>query len=180
MAEIKSTLELAMERTKKVAISDKEKEEIKQKEILQKATSLFYRHREGHLSLNDMMKEMEKMEETVATTVKQSLLSQWIDALSLEEDAARTFQGIESFKGQNIDETKEEFRKILLTYQAEKEKLKERMKEELTKELRKDGIYGNAVEPKLEGSEIWKKENEKLHQSYRMKLEEIKGQLRGL
>ena len=44
--------------------------------------------------------------------------------------------------------------------------------------LEKDGIYGNAVEPKLEGSELWKKENENLGQSYRMKLEEIKQQLR--
>jgi hypothetical protein len=36
------------------------------------------------------------------------------------------------------------------------------------------------VEPKLEGSELWKKENEKLNESYRMKLEEIKQALRGL
>jgi len=46
--------------------------------------------------------------------------------------------------------------------------------------LKKDGIYGSAVEPKLEGSELWKKENETLDQSYRMKLEEIKQQLRVL
>ena len=42
-----------MERTKKIAISEKEKEEIKQKEVLQKATSLFHRYREGHLPLNE-------------------------------------------------------------------------------------------------------------------------------
>jgi hypothetical protein len=46
--------------------------------------------------------------------------------------------------------------------------------------LRKDGISGSAVEPKLEGSELWKKEIEKLDQSYRMKLEEIKKALGSL
>ena len=82
MGEIKSTLELAMERTKKFAISEKEKEEIKQKESLQKVTRLFHRYREGHLSLNEILKEIKKMEKKTATMVKELLLSQWIDALS--------------------------------------------------------------------------------------------------
>ena len=92
MGEIKSTLELAMERTKKIAISEKEKEEIKQKEVLQKATSLFHRYREGHLPLNDILKEIERMEKKTAIMVKEILLSQWIDALSLNDDDERTSQ----------------------------------------------------------------------------------------
>ncbi|MGZ3535109.1 MAG: hypothetical protein ACXU9K_07770, partial [Thermodesulfobacteriota bacterium] len=86
MGEIKSTLELAMERTKKFALSDKDKEEIKQKEVLQKAGSLFHRYGDGHLSLNEVLKQIEKMDEKTVTTVRQSLLSQWIDALSLNDD----------------------------------------------------------------------------------------------
>jgi hypothetical protein len=42
MGEIKSTLELALERTKKFAISEREKEEMKHQEIFRKATSLFH------------------------------------------------------------------------------------------------------------------------------------------
>ena len=107
MGEIKSTLELAMERTKKFAISEKEKEEIKQKEVLQKATSLFHRYREGHLPLNGILKEIEKMEKKTAIMVKEFLLSQWIDALSLDDDDERIFKGIESLKGRSIDEVKQ-------------------------------------------------------------------------
>jgi len=40
MAEIKSTLELAMERTKKITISEKEREEIKRKRIEKKVNGL--------------------------------------------------------------------------------------------------------------------------------------------
>ncbi len=180
MAEIKSSLELAMERTKKVAISDKEKEEIKQKEVLQKTTSLFHRYREGHLPLNDILKEIGRMEKKTAIMVKEFLLSQWIDALSLEDDDERIFKGIESLKGRNIDEVRQTFYYLLSQYQGEKEKVKEDVRARCIEALRKDGIYGNAVEPKLEESEIWKKENEKLVHSYNTKLDGIKDQLRGL
>jgi len=180
VGEIKSTLELAMERTKKFAISGKEKKEMKQKEVLQKATSLFHRYREGHLPLNEIMKEIERMEKKTATTVKEFLLSQWIDALSLEGDVERILKGIESLKQRSINEVKGKFYSLLSQYHEEKENAKEEVTIQFTEALRKDGISGSAVEPKLEGSELWKKEIEKLDQSYRMKLEEIKKALGSL
>jgi len=180
MGEIKSTLELAMERTKHFAISKKEKEEMKQKEVLQKATSLFHRYREGHLSLNEVLKEIERMERRTATTVKEYLLSHWIDALSLDDDDERILKGVESLEERRFAEVKQRFHHLLSQYQREKEKVKEKMGVQLIEALKKDGIYGSAVEPKLEGSELWKKENEKLGYSYGLKLEEIKEQLRGL
>jgi len=180
VGEIKSTLELAMERTKKFAVSEKEKEEMKQKEVLQKATSLFHRYREGHLPLSEITKEIERMEKKTATTVKELLLSQWIDALSLSDDDERILKGIESLKQRSINEVKERFYSLLSQFHEEKEKVKEEATIQFTEALRKDGIYGSAVEPKLEGSELWKKEIEKLDRSYKTKLEEIKEKLRGL
>ena len=120
------------------------------------------------------------MEKKKATMVRESLLSQWIDALSLDDDDQRIFKGIESLKGRGIDEVKQEFHHLLSQYLSEKEKVKEKVKVQSTEALRKESIYGSSVEPKLEGSELWKKENEKLDHSYRVKLEEIKEQLRGL
>jgi hypothetical protein len=120
------------------------------------------------------------MEKKTAITVKKLLLSQWIDALSLEDEDERIFKGIESLKQRGIDEVKQKFHSLLSKYLSEKEKVKEKVKVQFTETLRKDGIYGSAVEPKLEGAELWKKENEKLDHSYRVKLEEIKEQLRVL
>lgn len=179
MGEIKSTLELAMEKTKKFAVSEKEKQALKQKEVLQKATSLFHRHRDGSLSLSEMMKQIERMEEKTATTVRESLLSQWIDALSLDEGGEKTLKGIESMGQRDIDEVKLKFHSLGSRYQEEKEKVREKVKFQLLEVLRNDGIDGSAVEPNLNGNELWKKENEKLDQSYKIRLEEIKEQLRG-
>ena len=178
MGEIKSTFELAMERTKKFEISNEERAEIKRKEIMQKVTSLFNRYLEGYLPLNEILKEIEKMEEKTAIVMKRSLLSQWIDALSLNGEGERLFKGIESLKQRSIDEVKQNFHRLLSQYQKEKKKVEEALRIQFTEALKRDGIYGNAVEPKLEGSELWKKENEKLNQSYRTQLEEIKEQLR--
>ena len=180
MGEIKSTLELAMERTKKLAISQKEKEDIKQKVVLQKATSLFHRYREGHLPLNEILKEIEKMDERTSATVKETLLFQWIDALSLNDDDERLLKGIESLKQKTIDEIKQSFHHLLSQYQGEYEKVKEGAKIQCTEILRKEGLYGSAVDPHIERSDLWKKENEKLNLSFKTKLEEIKQQLRAL
>jgi hypothetical protein len=82
-------------------------------------------------------------------------------------------------KGRSIDGVKQKFHSLLSQYLSEKEKVKEKVKVQFTEALRNDSIYGSAVEPKIEGAELWKKENEKLDHSYKTKLKEIKEQLRG-
>jgi hypothetical protein len=79
-----------------------------------------------------------------------------------------------------MDEVKQKFHSLLSQYLSEKEKVKEKVKVQFTETLRKGSIYGSAVEPKLEGAELWKKEIEKLDLSYKKKSEEIKEQLRVL
>jgi alkylation response protein AidB-like acyl-CoA dehydrogenase len=180
MGKIKSTLELAMERTKKFTLSEKEKEEMKQKEVLRKATSLFHRYREKHLSSNEILREIGRMEKNTSATVKELLLSQWIDALSLDDEDKRILKGVESLKERSIAEIKQRFQHLLSQYQTEKEKVREQMTVQWIEALRMEGIYGSAVDPNLEGSELWKKESERLDRSYRMKLEAIKQQLRVL
>jgi len=180
MGEIKSTVELAMERSKRFAVSEKEKDEMKQKEVLKKATSFFHRYREGNLSLNDILKEMEKMERKASITVREALLSYWIGALSLDDENEGILKGVESLKGKSIGEAKQKLDHLLSQYQDEKEEIKKKTGAQLVEALKRDGIWGSAVEPKLEGSELWKKENEILDRSYSIKLDEIKEQLRRL
>jgi len=180
MGKIKSTLELAMERTKKFTLSEKEKEEMRQKEVLRKATSLFHRYREKHLSSNEILREIGRMEKNTSTTVKELLLSQWIDALSLDDEDKKILKGVESLKERSIAEIRQRFDHLLSQYQTEKEEVRERMTVQWIEALRMEGIYGSAVDPNLEGSDLWKKESERLDQSYRMKLEAIKQQLRVL
>jgi hypothetical protein len=104
MAEIKSTLELALERTRRVSISPEEKEEIKRKESVQRATGIFHRFMEDTLSLNELMREIERIEERARPMVRDTLLSRWIDAISLEAENEKPLRWIESLKGRSVDE----------------------------------------------------------------------------
>jgi hypothetical protein len=180
LSEIKSTLELALERTKKISISEEDREEIKRKETALKVSSLFHRYQEGHLPLDEVLKEIERMDQRTRAMVKETLLSQWIDALSLNGEDERFLRGIAALKGQEMHEVRIKLDHLLSQYRKEREKVEQEMKAQLEEALRSEGIYGSAVEPNIEKSEIWKKESEKLDHSYRMKLKEIKEQLRSL
>jgi hypothetical protein len=180
MGEIKSTLDLAMERTKEISISQEEREEIKRKEILQKVTGLSNRYREGRLSLNEIQKEIERMDQKTEKAVREALLSQWIDALSLADEDERLLKGVESLKNRDVDEVTQKLHHLIIEYQGEKEKVKQEAKTQSIKALRSEGISGSAVEPNIAGSELWEDELKKLDHHYRVKLEEIKDQLRSL
>jgi len=178
MAEIKSTLELALERTKRFALSEKDKEEIRQKEIEQKTLSLFYRFRSNHLHLHEIQKEMERMDEKAREKVKEGLLSLLVETLSLEEDNEKMLRGVESLKRQPMDEIKIEFRELFTQYQQERNEIKQKVASQLLDDLKKKGIAGDAVEPNVEGSSLLKGESLRLSQKFYSRLEGIKEKIR--
>jgi hypothetical protein len=178
MAEIKSAFELAMEKSKRIVISDEEREKFKQKEILQKAMSLFHRYREGHVSLSEILKEIERMKGETKTLVKESLLSQWIDALSLDDDQERLLMGIESLKGQSLGGVREKFHHILAQCRREREQAKEKIGAQLIETLRKEGIYGSAVDPHVKGGKDFQEGLKAIEDRFRQKIEAIKEALK--
>lgn len=180
MAEIKSTLELALERTKKMAISEKEKEEIRQKKLQEKAKGLFHRYRESRAPLSELQKEIERMDEKTSAAVKEFLLSLWIDALSLKDEAERLMKGIEWLKNGRIEEIPERFRHLCSQFREEMEKARHEGRTRLEEALKREGISGSAVVPNVEGSFFWKEAVEKLDHLYEGKLEEIRKQVRSL
>lgn len=180
MAEIKSTLELALERTKKMAISEKEKEEIRQKEFLEKAKGLFHRYREGHAPLSELQKESERMDDKTSAAVKDFLLSQWIDALSLTEEDERLIKGIEWLKQGDVEEVRDRLRHLLSQHREDMEKTRQEVRARLEEALNREGIAGSAVVPNVEGNLLWKETVEKLDHLYAGKLEQIRKHLRNL
>jgi ElaB/YqjD/DUF883 family membrane-anchored ribosome-binding protein len=135
---------------------------------------------QGHLSLNEILREMEKMDEKTQAITKETLVSQWIDALSLKDEHERLLKGIESLKHRSADQLKEKHHQLLSQYRKEEEKVKEKVRAQLTEALKREGIHGSAVELNIEASPLWKKEGKNLDHLYSSKLEEIKEALRSL
>lgn len=180
MTEIKSSLELALERSERMTISTEEREEIKRKEIFQKATGLLHRFLEGNLPLNEILKELQRMDEKTRLKVKEMLLSQWINALTLNSDHERLLKGIESLKNRGIDEPREKLLHLTSQYQREKEKARQEMRAQWIETLRREEISGNAVQPYIEGSREWRELLEAIDHPFKVKIEEVKEILRGL
>jgi hypothetical protein len=180
MAEIKSTLELALERTRRVSISPEEKEEIKRKESVQRATGIFHRFMEDTLSLNEVMRKIERIEEKARPMVRDTLLSRWIDAISLEAENEKPLRGIESLKGRSVDEIRRKLKGLRSEYERRGLEAEQKMEIQLAEALRKEGIHGTAVVPRVKESREWKEKISSLAQGFQGKIEECKEALRKL
>jgi len=180
VGEIKSALELAIEKSEKYVISDEERERIREKEILQKVPGLFHRYKEGRLSQSEMMREIEKMDEKVRERVKEVLFSRWTDDLSLDSDPERPFGAMESIKGRSLNDIRKKFESLRSVYRNEIEGARQTLSLEIVKVLKDEGIGGEAVEPNVEGSEKWKGRIEEVNRSHQERLKEIKGALKRL
>ena len=180
MAEIKSTLELALERTRKLSISQKEKDEIKRKETEQKAAGIFHRYMDNTLSLNELLREIERMEEKARSAVREILLSRWIDAVSLEADPEKLLRGIESLKGQSVDEIRRTLEGLRSEFERRGREAEQKMEIQLAEALRKEGIHGTAVVPRVRESGEWKERIRSVAQGFQGEVEACKEALRRL
>jgi len=180
MAEIKSTLDLVMEKTKKMEMTAEEKEELKRKEIFQKATGLFHRYLDGTISLTEIVREIGRLDPQSGARVKDILVSQWIEALSLTDDNERLLKGIDFLKDRNVEEVNQKLHNLQDQYRSQKEVVKQEISLQLVEALRKEGIRGTGVVPNVEGSPLWKERLNILNQIYQKQMEEVKESLRRL
>ncbi len=180
MGEIKSTLDIAMERLKKIEITEKERDEIKRKEISQKASGLATRYIEGSISLYDVQKEIDKMDVNTKEMIKEILLSRLIEELSLQNNYERLIMGIEWIKGKELNEVKDELEYMAKQFEREKANLRKNLEDKILDSLRKSGIEGSAILVNIDSSDLWKKEEKELNRTYEAKIKIIKDRLKGL
>lgn len=180
MGEIKSTLDIALERIKKIEITEKEREEIKRKEISQKALSLTNRYIEDPISLHDIQKEIEKMDDHTKKMVKEIILSRLIDELSLQSNYESLITGIEWLKEKELKEIKDELKNLAKQFEKEREKMRKNLENKLKDSLRRSAIEGSAIVVNIDSSDLWKEEITKLNESYEAKIKMIKDKLKGL
>jgi len=180
MGEIKSTLELALERTRKLAITQEEREEIKRQELLKKATGLSHRYVEGHVPLQEVLREIERMADQEKSKVKKLLLSQWMEALSLESNHERLFDGIESLRGMKVSDARAKFQLLVSEYQMERKKAEQDIERQAIEELRSEGFSGTAVVPRLEGNPKWRELAQAMNALFRKRVEDIRETLEPL
>ena len=154
MAEIKSAVELAMERTKGLRLSHEEKEKLKEEEVHSKARSLVNRYLEVDFHLREVEKEIDRVDPTQRQHLQDLFLQYLTEAIGLDRDNDLIFQGIESYRrgSKNAIQKMED---LIQRYQQEKGRKYSKAEKDLLSQLERRGISGSAVQPKVEGSPEW-------------------------
>jgi len=152
MAEIKSTLDLVLERTKNLALTAEEKERLKRKEMEERLRAWTLKFLNGLTDLKSFRKEVERTGKGQEEKARTFLKEQVLEHLRPDEDNKKTYQILEKILGIKKDPylaASRAFQSRLATRQAEFLKAA-RLR------LAEQGISGSAVEPDISRDQAWK------------------------
>ncbi len=154
MGEIKSAVELAMEKTKDFHLSREEMNKLKKEEMESKARGLVNRFLEVDFHLKEVEKELSKFSPEERGQIEKLMKEYLAEAIQLERDNDLIFQGIVTF-GQESQSFKRDIQQLVKDYQEQKEKAYAKTEKNLVSKWEKQGISGSAVQAKVEGSPEW-------------------------
>ena len=149
MAEIKSTLDLIMEKTKGLTLSPKEKEEIRREEWVKKARGWIQKFLDGWIDMEKVKSELPGPEAPPGW--EKILQTEIFDLLDPEEDNEKRFQLITEILQRPLDP----LLKILGGFNQTVEAEKIRQRDQALKRLSDQEISGSAVLPNLELDPAW-------------------------
>ena len=159
MAEIKSTIDLIMERTKTLSASPEEREAFHRQEREKRIRALVQRLLDDSLSVDDVKGELEKEKKNGrAIEAMEHLKRALAGHVDPESDNDRLFRLIRELVGT----PEEKLRADLLTGREECESWKNSVMQSLRKDLEAKGIAGSAVLPHPEADPRWKSHRDRV------------------
>lgn len=156
MAEIKSTIELAMEKTKDLHLSREEMKKLKEEEMKSKAHSLVNRFLEVDFHLKEAEKELLKFTPDERKQLEKLMRQYLSEAIQLDRDNDLIFQGIETFR----EESKPLIRQIqqlIKKYREQKEKAYEETEKISSPIGRSRGFLARQFRPRLKEAQNGRK-----------------------
>jgi hypothetical protein len=177
MTEIKSAIEIAMERTKSLRLSSEEKEKLKEEEMQSRAHGLANRFLEVDLHFREVEKELAKYSPEQRSQVEKIMIEDFAARMDPDRNNELIFQGIEILAP---DKRKTILRgeELIKEYLTQKEKERQKVEKTLRNKLETTGISGPAVLPKVEGTREWADALSAYRAPYEEKLKNIQEELR--
>lgn len=181
--EIKSTLEIAMEKVAKMPkLSPEETLERREREFGPRGRGIATRYLDGALRLADLEIEICRFQDEEREVVKRALESTLCDAIDLEEmDGSRkALEALQALaKGPGLEHSAQELESIHSGYLRQKEEALAEFEKRQTGELRELGISGSAVRPNPEVSPDLQQRLREIRQSFSSRIEKFKTGLLG-
>ena len=176
MGEIKSTLDLVLEKTKNLTLSSEEKDEQKQKEIENRIKGMIQKYQDGILLKNQLITDYEILKKDYNILQNNSLIIEITKRIEPDQDNRPLLEVLQECCATNtaaIETIIENFRKTYLT--ASQNRL-ERLKEDLARQYK---ITGSAVLPNLDADKQWRQQTREMRAGYEDQLNRVKDNLLG-
>jgi hypothetical protein len=151
MAEIKSTLDIIMEKAKKFSVTEEDKQGFKRQELEGKIKGLVQKTLDGILSSERFQAELAALHGKEKDLVDQILKEELVARLEVEANSQELSSMFEYTAGSAFPA----LRRVLVEFEKKCEKQKESRRKALLEELRGKGISGSAVLPNLDADPEW-------------------------
>ena len=152
MGEIKSTLDLVMEKTRHLTLSQKEKEGQKQIEVNKRLKGLLQKYQDNLLREEQLGQELESLRKTFDLNVNEMLSHILLDGLKLGSNNISLLELLSAICGFDVSGLEELFHDFQNTIEIAAQKRIEEVKASLEKNRL---ISGSAVVPNLEIDSEW-------------------------
>ncbi len=151
MGEIKSTLDIIMEKTKGLTMTGEEKTAFKRKEVEGKVKGLLQKFFDGPMNLDRFKREVGAFGDEQYDMAKQCVAEECVGRIDPEGDNAPFLNVLETIGGVDT----QPLRKILSEFHKDLEKARVDREGSLRKRLKKQGISGSAVIPNIKADPEW-------------------------
>ena len=169
MGEIKSTLDLVLEKTKNLTLSKEEKLSLAREELDKKVQALLYRYTDNSITTGRLKEEIEKLDTKVHGLAYTLLKKHLLTHFDLDSDNSSILSALGEIAGFDIVP----HTILQKEYQSEKQKTKRAFIEKTLVALQARGISGSAVVPNLNHIPEWDQFLPGLRKKYQERLKKI-------
>jgi hypothetical protein len=168
MGEIKSTLDLIMERTKNLSMSPEEKEENRRQEWLKKARGWIQRFLDDRVPLDKAQEELFSST-TPPKEWSEMLKEELVAGLDPVRDNEKRLLLMETLLGIPVVP----YRDIIASFNQMVDQEEARQKNRILEQWAQQGISGSALVPNLEGDSFWKEFFEQTRKTTKEKMADL-------
>ncbi len=151
MGEIKSTLEIIMEKTKGLTLTEEEKKALRRKEVEGKVRGFLLKFLDGFMGLDNLKKEIASFDEKGHEIAKEVVIRECVDRIDLEADNSLFFDVLKHVACMDITP----IHNVLSEFHQDLDQKKGVREQALREQLQKKEISGSAVLPNLNADQEW-------------------------
>jgi hypothetical protein len=168
MAEIKSTLDIIMEKAKKFSATEEEKQGFRRQELEGKIKGLVQKTIDGILDSERFQVEVSALQTKDRDLVDQILKEEIVGRIEMEANSQTLLKMLEYIAGPSSRAVRE----TLADYEKKAEKQKESGRKALLNDFKKKGISGSAVVPNLDADSEWLRAKSEMRRQLQEKIRE--------